>query len=433
MKPSDLGLKHDTWRPHQEETTAWALEQHGHTFLEAPTGSGKTAIAAALASKGSVMALAQTKMLQKENYGTQYGFDILFGRGNYPCALLNGKVSGSECGYAQNMHACPKAHECEYLIEKSLCQGSSLVSLNYAYYLSARWPRQRGASYLVMDECDELPEIVLERAGITVTDEQRHRYKLPNFQPINSKATVIFEADPVEASIHWLKRCIAAVSEQIGALKDPVPGSKASQQLINLSTFRNKIVATREAMEASPEDWYIRSGDTARSFRGNKQPGFIARPLTARHHASLWFAEADSANLMMSATIGSPETLAAELGIAEFSTRSVPSVWPVESRYIWAPKDGPAIGQKSTESAYVKQAEMMADAIHGCPPEWSGVALMTRKSEAPLVAQRLARYNGLGDRVWVPPQVSTDEQSRLWEERKRKVPGSIMLSWAHWR
>ena len=432
MRPEDVGLDHHAWRPHQEETTEWVLRQKGPVFLEMPTGSGKTAIATALGSKGSVIALMQTKMLQEANYGDTYGWDVLFGRGNYPCAMMGARVTGDECAFPQDMHTCPASGHCEYLQMKEMAKGSSRAALNYAYYMSARWPRQQGSTYLVMDECDTLPETILEKAGTTVTDKQRMQFDLPAFPSIHSDATVGLGPDPVPLSMRWLSQAIGTLKRNLGSLSDAAPGSNESHSSLRMQRLLNKLQATFQAMEDEPADWFIRSGAAARSFNTQNQPGFVARPLTARHHAHLWIAEAEKMNLMMSATIGEPATLAAELGTADYSHMAVPSVWPTESRYIWAPKNAPAIGMKATEIDYVRQAEMMADAIHGCPPEWSGVALMTRKSEAPLVAHRLAKFD-LGDRVWVPPQTSTNEQSRLWEERKRKVPGSIMLSWAHWR
>lgn len=432
MHPHDVKLNHDAWRPYQEETIEWAFAQQGHSFLEMPTGSGKTAVATALSSKGAVMALMQTKMLQAENYGAQYGFDILFGKGNYPCVLHGNGIMADECMFAGNMHQCPMAHECEYLQQKAIVQGSHRVALNYAYYFSAKWPRKQGSSYLVMDECDELPEIILDRAGLTITAHHQKRYDLPEFPKINSRAGTGFQDDPIPAALGWLSAVIWQLKDHAKTLEDARPGSKGSKQYQQISLLLYKVQATLEAMQTTPIDWFIRSGPTARTFNYQKQPGFIARPLTARHHRKLWLGDADKQNLMMSATIGEPETLARELGIEEFNASSIPSVWPAESRYIWAPDNAPAIGRKATEKDYVHQAELMAQAIHGCPPDWPGVALMTRKSEAPLVAQRLARY-GLEDRVWVPPEVGTDEISRLWEERKRQVPGSIMLSWSHWR
>ena len=59
--------------------------------------------------------------------------------------------------------------------------------------------------------------------------------------------------------------------------------------------------------------------------------------------------------------------------------------------------------------------------------------MVTRKTEAHLVAERLARLD-LQDRVWVPPAgKGTDEMLRLWRDRKARVPGSIIVHWDFWR
>ena len=80
MKPDEYGLHHEEWREHQRDSVDWALDSKMEriSLLEAPTGSGKTAVAKALGSKLRVISLVQTKVLQIENYETDYGFDVLF-------------------------------------------------------------------------------------------------------------------------------------------------------------------------------------------------------------------------------------------------------------------------------------------------------------------------------------------------------------------
>jgi Rad3-related DNA helicase len=93
---------------------------------------------------------------------------------------------------------------------------------------------------------------------------------------------------------------------------------------------------------------------------------------------------------------------------------------------------------KSKNKDYQRQADEIAGAILGCPDDWCGIVHVTRKAEAGLLADRLAR-RGLQDRVWVPPTeqggkwLGTQDQVLAWEQRKAEVPNSIMVSWQFWQ
>jgi len=129
----------------------------------------------------------------------------------------------------------------------------------------------------------------------------------------------------------------------------------------------------------------------------------------------------------MSATIGDFDVFAQELGIQSYTGRRVPSQWGPEQRPVYV-LDVPRLGYKSQKEDYDRQADAIAQAILTVPSQWSGIIHVTRKREAPLLANRLSD-RGLGKRVWVPPEGSTNWAARAWEKRKRQVPGSLMIAW----
>ena len=161
--PNEYGLDHEEFRPGQYEAIqiAQGMNDNDIFILEAPTGSGKTAVARAMSSTG-VTALCRTKALQISNYRDTYGFDALFGKGNYPCALNSGLSAGS-CAFADvGMYKCPSLGSCEYMQAKEIAKTSSHRSLNYAYWLTARWPKKDPTDYVFLDEAHLLSDIVLE-------------------------------------------------------------------------------------------------------------------------------------------------------------------------------------------------------------------------------------------------------------------------------
>jgi len=430
-RPEDYGVPHEDWRPQQYETVQWLLDgdKKKARVIEAPTGSGKTTLARAVGSQRSVTALCKTKMLQQENYERAYGFDALFGRGNYPCAL-EPRLTGAECEFAEvGMHECPVVGECPYLMQKSVAMGSDLRSLNYAYWLTARWPRECPTDVVVCDEAHLLSETVLDFTGATIFEKQRQDWGLPPFPKITSHSgSVLFKSDPTGDALAWLNEARTTLLSIYNSL------NKAKNDLKRLrkcETLGMKIRATIDALQANSHDWYIASGPAARSVGESAAPGFVCRPLTARHHAPQFFT-GKWQTVFMSATIGDTDAFARELGIEQYDARCVPGAWPPESRPILVPKDAPKMGRaamKKGEDALEQQVRLIAQLIKGVPKEWSGVVHHTSISETENLARRMGRF-GLGDRVWVPPaQVGTEEQMAAWAAHKKKVPNALALTW----
>jgi len=432
--PSDYGLPHDDWRLHQFKTVQWLEKQSDIVSLEAPPGIGKTAIAVALAHGKSITALVKTKQLQDVNYGGIYGFDVLKGRANYRCAKPGREhLSAGECDHADTgMHRCPSSPACPYLVQKAVVRASPKASLNYSYWLAARWPRQDPPRVLVLDEADELPDIVTDHAGTTITEKQRLDWSLPDFPRVSGTVSLLAHENPMDKVFEWLEKSRIVLREHYKKLlaSDNQVARARRRQCESLGMSVGNAL---DALRMSEEGWYVRSGPAA--LHG--KPGFIAKPLTARFHFPRWFNLSETV-LLMSATIGNPDPLAGELGVNFSAFRSVPSQWAPDMRQVLIPEEVPKLGKKAGESAYELQADLARDIIGDCPGDWAGIALVTSKFEAQNVANRLAS-RGFEDRVWLLPErdgrhfLGTGEQTALWQARKARVPNSIMVSWNHWR
>jgi len=439
LPPSHYNLPHTEWRENQFETLQWLQNSgEGVKILEASTGSGKSAQATALAHKKQAMSLVQTKLLQTSNYGEIYNWDILFGKGNYECIHIDAEyhTKADQCQFNDvGMNKCPVSDSCPYLVQKNRVMNSPLASLNYAYYLLSRWPKQIPFDLLVMDEAHMLSDITLNYAGISIHDKTRLDWGLPVFPNIDPNQSVsIFHEQEKSHDIvkDWLNGSLKILNAKHKELKIAAMSKKKEDQAIftRCKNMISKIEATLHSINTNSDQWFIQSENNLIYYRGKKLPGLIARPLTARHHFCNLFVK-NPTSLLMSATIGDVETFASELGIDEYDFKTVPSIWPPETRPIYD-LGAPRMGYKSTDVDYEKQADVIADAIKGCPNDWMGVIHVTRISEAPLLANRLAR-RGLGHRVWTPPEKSgTNIQMQAWEDHKKNSVGAIgiVYSWA---
>lgn len=428
--PRDYGVyEHDSWREGQLETVRWAINTMPSVgFLEAPTGSGKSACSKAISSAYRVITLTETKSLQ-DQYGGVYSADILKGRGNYSCIHVGARrnATAEDCMFSEEgsggMDHCPYANDCPYLLAKQIAIHSPFSCLNYAYWMTSRVFAARHQGVLVCDEAHGVPDQVINRAGFSIRERNREEYDLPPFPIIKEAQGLLARVEnPLQPSIDWLTAALPALRRvysqlQYEAEKDP----SVRKQARRAEYLGMKLNATLGALTICSDEWFIES---------TPRVSFSVKPLTARNHFRSFFAGPNRRILMMSATLGNPEAMAKELGLeeGEWDSRVVPNAWPAWRRPVYR-LPSPRLSYKSSEAEYGEQADMIAKAILSVPHDWAGIIHVTRKSEAKLLAERLAR-RGLQDRVWVTPELGTSQQLDAWEVRKAKRPGSLMLSWS---
>jgi Rad3-related DNA helicase len=437
--PREYGLKHEFWRIGQEDSVKWSLALSGIGILQAAVGSGKSAIIRAVASQKSVYALARTRNLQNTVY-KEHGFDIVMGRNAYPCSHLYAEEgdTAQSCIYEhEGMSRCPSSEECEYLIAKNKAKRGGKASLSYAYFLTAGWCKSDPAMCLACDEAHLLSDIVLGWTGceITMKDVKEFYLSHPPVIEYTDGMSLFHRHDPCQQAIIYLRECIQSLNKQITSLskhlKSNYNGPTVKRRLSRAQNLLSSLQATVKAIQSNAAEWYIVSGPGVIRSRVGPEPGFMAKPLTARYHFPSLFLHSP-VTIAMSGTIGDPKTFAAELGIKDYQYRAVPSNFAPEVRPIQV-LDVPHLNYRSTERDYEMQADAIAKAILECPKEWSGILHVTRKREGPLLADRLA-HRGLQDRVWVTPDGATDTQMSAWvkhkEETNGKYGGQLCISWS---
>jgi Rad3-related DNA helicase len=459
-RPTDWGLPtdHASWRPGQREALDWCTGS-GVRLLEAPTGSGKTGLAAAAGHERRILALCRTKNLQVENYQHTYGFDVLFGKSNYPCVHPDSDPGATctDCLFTKRgekgrgMYKCDVSGECEYLLAKSAYLNSPRACANYAYWLSSTGARDaaiKSRDHIFLDEAHQLVDLVLEYCGVTITQAHRAKYSLPPFPIARQRATsgpsaLLANGEeeiPIDRIHAWLESSYHIVALHLGSLQrsevynqeDPGHrrGAREAERLLL------KIETMQEAL-GHGDDWYFRSGWDAIEWSDGKHPGLIAKPLTPRAHFPRYFpvdqaSEGKLGLVLMSATIGDCEVFANQWGLGDnYGSYVVPSRYTPAQQPIYD-LGAPGMGRSAKADAYDKQAELIAQAIKSVPASWPGIIHVTRIKEAPLLARRLSD-NGLDGRLWVPPSgVPTNVQMEAWKKRLRYVPNSIVVSWSMW-
>lgn len=436
ISPRDYNLPHNDWYPNQLEAIQWAEVQEGITVFEAPTGSGKSSIAKALMLKDKGIALAKTKFLQAENYEKGYGFVSLFGRDNYPCIhpKASFQATCSDCLF-RAMVQCDRFSECKYVEKRSEAQRAHYTALNYAYWLAIRskiYDEDSGWSppnILVCDEGHQLRNIVMEHAGVTITEEKRLDWELPMFPIIRSsnvggKSALGGASNAEQIAGGWLSKCLSILNAQIEELTPKARHEpRARGRLRSAERFMNKLAATRIALAQAPNDWFIRSGPGA--DEGKK--AFVSWPLTAKYHFPKWFMDDAWKLVIMSATIGDENTFCSSLGIPEYSFTRVPSRFTPQEKPVYD-LGVSRLGMKAPASAWEDQADKIVKALKQVDPKWNGIIHTTSHKQSSDLALRLVR-RGLQDRVFTAKQgENTQSVVVKWHEQMRRKPGSLIIT-----
>ena len=425
--PDVYGLPHDEWRPGQFETVKQLINGFRSNrkvrIVQAPTGSGKSAIATALSRNGlkSVRTVTNTINLQKQ-YESIYGFDPIYGMGNYKCAVWSNTLSASNCVYPEAMFNCPSKEVCEYLIQRNKVKWSSLQSMSYAYMLAAIWPWDAVTDYIVFDEGHLLPGITKDACTVEYTPEQVFKWDIEPYPTARIASMPI----RVKMAVKWLRKVLLVHTQEYNRLLlIPVNIRKKNSSLMKkLQILSKEIFVLRRTIDhadQNPTDFYCTWDDEQ----------FKLVPLTASlYFKQLFIRGGTHFPVVMSATIGNPETFAAELGLGEmWDFIDVPSAYTPESMPVYTFDDAPRLSHKTTTLGWNKWASTIHKVIKDSDPRWSGMIHVASKNQAKMLAEKLAR-KGLAHRLYIPEGKSTSDKISAWNFRKKKISNTIAITYS---
>jgi Rad3-related DNA helicase len=410
----ELGLPKESWRPNQREVIQEILDafDSGIKFvsLAAPTGSGKSLIAAAvqklLSFSGSGNSLVLTHTIQLQEQYRQFLPDavVLKGRRNFLCELP--AEHPARLGFLEEMTAetapCADGQACDakldgpggcgYYRQYWTAAYAPMVVTNYAYALrilqlpvmrisSAQGYRQIANPFrrplLIADESHLLEQAVLESVSLRIHNRLLYLcgVRLP---PADETQEVVRYGPRTvrtrESSVKWsewarqslpsvisaLERIRAEQTSIIGlCLEDP--SARNQKLLAEIRMKHRQLTALRDGMSilaelSSPEEWIIR-----RDIVYGKESGITARPLFGRTETNRLLWRHFDRVLLMSATPGDPKLESIRLDIPEDQHYfiEVPSIFPPERRpvYFWPVR---SLSHRSTDEDWQAIAKAIA-------------------------------------------------------------------------
>ena len=151
--------------------------------VEAPTGSGKSAIAVTLAREAeSAFVLTAQKVLQDQYARDFVDLAIMKGRSNYPCLIAPTHAAAAPCIAGRRLPAC---EECPYFTAKDVAMAANVTTMNYAYYL-AELNYAGGFGHrdlLVLDEAHNTEAALMGFVQVSIGEAQLLRAGIPRALP----------------------------------------------------------------------------------------------------------------------------------------------------------------------------------------------------------------------------------------------------------
>jgi len=323
-----------TYRKGQLEAieSARAAFKQGKRFvvIEAPTGSGKSAIGVTLArDAGSAYLLTAQKLLQEQYLRDFPDLALMKGRANYRCLVAPTHAAAAPCIAGRKF---PECDDCPYFLAKDAAMAADNALMNYAYYLAElNYSGGFGKrELLVLDEAHNAEAALMGFVEVTLSDVQLRRVGIPERIPSAFDDLEFFDfAEDLMPLLRGRSR------ELEGELKkNKLPADVALESLAHKQWLDNQF-ARLELLTYSREEenveWVVERTAGADGQRLTFKPvkvSAFAEPLL------FGFGERV---LMLSATILDPPTYLRSLGVHpdEAEVIAVASEFPPENRPIY--------------------------------------------------------------------------------------------------
>jgi len=340
MDESKLGLPFKLW-PTQLDAIDKVIKgfESGTkvALLQGPTGSGKSAIATAVAryrQSLKTVVLTRTKDLQRQ-YADQLGYFSAEGKASFDCPALPPLTADLvEC----QLVTCNKT-ECQYFINKGWSKIVRELATNYYWFLANDW--LENVEVLILDEAHLANPTVIDYMGIRLTRWELAQAKVS----INDSLGVIFTKGPMN---------IANDLARIQRVNEPA----LMEHLSKLLQIRKKMITGKMVYDTSA--YYEYRNNDVLVVQPEDDSGILEKALFDRCAGKV---------LLMSATILDPKVFMEEKGLGHIPYQYVELETNIDAnrRPIFY-QPAAWISAKSNDRDYIKlveKIEIILDAHQG--------------------------------------------------------------------
>jgi len=323
----DLPEKFSSFRENQFEVAAKIASSPKYCFmLDAPTGSGKSLVAATVQRlmEKQILYICTTKQLQDQLLHDFPYARTLKGRGNYPCLKFKNmypRITAEECTNKES-DPCPLKNACPYMVAKREALGAPIAVLNTSYFLTeANYIGTfSGQNMIVMDEADTLEDALMSFVDVTITQKQLDSLRL---EPPKFKTKF-------ESWVQWASEAAQILRPRLQAIRRDLEGAWATTDF-DLMREEKKIDRLLGKLL-----FFIKEVDKNWVWFPQEQQ-WSFKPVWVAKYAQNAFWKHTEKILMMSATILDYLQVSRNVGleISKVSYKALNSPFPKENRPVY--------------------------------------------------------------------------------------------------
>lgn len=299
---------------------------HRWVVVEAPTGSGKSAIGVTMAREARSAYLLTAQKVLQDQYHRDFGdLALLKGRANYDCLVAPTHAAAAPCLVGRTY---PECEGCPYFRAKDRALASPRALMNYAYFLHeinyAGGFRER--ELLVLDEAHNLEAMLMGFVQVAISDAQLDRagvdLRLPGF------ADELALFDFAEELRPRLRERVAQVDGGLGSGALPIDMELEQLRVRQWLDGQERRLAWLLDSRDDGVDWVV---EHSRNDRG----AFVGfKPVAVAPFAQELIFDHAERGLLLSATILDAPTFLRGLGLPadEVAVIQVPSTFDPERR-----------------------------------------------------------------------------------------------------
>lgn len=400
----------ESYRPYQRETIeeieAAYEQRYRHVLVDAPTGSGKSHVARALAFQANDAHILTIQKLLQDQYQRDFpDMFVMKGRNAYTC--LRGEM-GTTCAEGPcRLKKQESCFGCPYVGAKIKAAAAPVTVHNFDsfYYQNSFGSGFSGRKLIVIDEAHNisgkfssfLSFTINSRGGVAVPKA----YKLKDYDIFVRAAWTEYSEELAGLETQY---------ELVGLSRENL---KRMQELSTLTHRMQRYLTERE--KDHPAEYVFDY-----SAEGRWAPSVTFRPVFVGDYASRWLFGYGERSLMMSATILDKEMFCSEVGLnpEEVYYINVPSSFPAEHRPIIKKYAG-KMGYKDINGTLPTIVEYVQEIVNRYPDRKGIIQTHSEK-----IANYLKKF--LDDpRYTFNKDYMTPQQ--MLEVHKRK-PGSIIVA-----
>lgn len=344
--------------------------------IQAPTGSGKSYIAIALArelaDRGGKTHLITAQKVLMSQYSQEFPSPILEpiqGRSNYPCNYDSFKYKDASRGYCRSskkkglIQEClkygsveaanqfilpPDAHKCDYWRQLAAAIESPITLYNFHSFLfQQRLERFGKRNLLIIDECHNTESVLLGFVQILFSDKLLRILGIKLDLSLKDAKAVVAWLEK-ERVVERIKKAVG--NTENGGVSEDVPDGLTASETDQLNELLGRIDDLQRYLDLT--EWVVDvTEDPVENDFGDRTRKLRIRPVfIGAFTKELIWSKADQV-IAMSATILDAKTWARNLGIPSKALGfvDIPSSFPVENRPI-IPEYAGNMGWKTLEA-----------------------------------------------------------------------------------